>query len=164
MRNDKRPIPDQHRAQVAAYSSERENYASYAAVLKRVLEKACEQSLHEAVVQARAKTLASFAEKCVRKWEKHKKPAEEFTDLCGGRVMVQTLEQVKAVRAFVEANFIVVETEDIGLRLGDDKFGYRDRHYIVDAVLTPESKDYDRKAVRAFPPILANAGLEIFRK
>ena len=131
MSNDKRPAPDQHRAQIAAYSSELENYARYAAVLKRVLEKACEQSVHEAVVQARAKTLASFAEKCVRKWEKHKNPAEEFTDLCGGRVIVQTLEQVKAVRAFVEANFVVVETEDIGLRLGDDKFGYRDRHYIV---------------------------------
>ena len=131
MSNDKRPTPDQHRAQIAAYSSELENYARYAAVLKRVLEKACEQSVHEAVVQTRAKTLASFAEKCVRKWEKHKNPAEEFTDLCGGRVIVQTLDQVKMVRAFVEANFIVVETEDIGLRLGDDKFGYRDRHYIV---------------------------------
>ena len=33
-----------------------------------------------------------------------------------------------------------------------------------EAVLTPEIKDYDRKAVRAFPSILANAGLEIFRK
>ena len=112
MSNDKRPAPDQHRAQIAAYSSELENYARYAAVLKRVLEKACEQSVHEAVVQARAKTLASFAEKCVRKWQKHKNAAEEFTDLCGGRVIVQTLEQVKAVRAFVEANFVVVETED----------------------------------------------------
>ena len=131
MTNNKRPTPEQHRAQIEAYKKEFSIYEHYAAALRRVLEEACKHAMHVAVVRARPKALASFAEKCVRKWEKYKKPAEQFNDLCGGRVVVQTLEQVKAVRAFVEANFKVVETEDVGQRLGEDKFGYRDRHYIV---------------------------------
>lgn len=93
--------------------------------------KVCELSLPNAYVQARPKSVHSFAEKCVRKQDKYKDPVNDMTDLCGARVIVQTLEQVKAVRQFIENNFKIEETDDKGLQLGDDVFGYRDMHYIV---------------------------------
>jgi ppGpp synthetase/RelA/SpoT-type nucleotidyltranferase len=131
MPETKRPRPEELVAQIAAYEVERPRYQTYADALKRVLKAACRTHLGEAIVTARAKDVSSFAEKCVRKADKYPDPVHQFTDLCGGRVIVQTLSQVEDVRRFVERNFIVVETEDISLRLGDQEFGYRDRHYIV---------------------------------
>ena len=131
MSNDTRPTTDQHRRQIEAYGKEHRIYERFAAALERVLREACERAVPEAVIQARAKTLSSFAEKCVRKWEKYKNPSRQLTDLCGARVIVHTLEQVRAVRAFVEQNFTVVECDDKSAALAEDKFGYRDTHYLV---------------------------------
>ena len=131
---NERPTPEQHRRQIEKYAKQEPAYRIYAKALKRVLEDACDRSVPEAMVQARAKTLGSFAEKCVRKWEKYKKfknPLDGFTDLCGARVIVHTLGQVKAVRKFIDDNFTVVECDDKGSALGNDKFGYRDVHYLV---------------------------------
>jgi len=123
--------PDVHKRQINAYEAELADYELYAKALKRVLEKACAASLPEAFVQARHKSIASFAEKCVRKQDKYRDPVNNMTDLCGARVIVQTLEHVKAVRLFIEANFKIEEKDDKGLLLGADMFGYRDMHYIV---------------------------------
>jgi ppGpp synthetase/RelA/SpoT-type nucleotidyltranferase len=123
--------PEAHRLQINAYEAQFAGYRIYAEALKRVLERACAVSLPEAFVQARPKSIASFAEKCVRKRDKYKDPVNNMTDLCGARVIVQTLEQVKAVRLFIEANFKIEEKDDKGLLLGADVFGYRDMHYIV---------------------------------
>ena len=132
MSDDKRPKPEEHSEQIEIYrDQEFPIYQRFAELLRRVLDAACRPVIHGAVVQARAKTLSSFAEKCVRKWEKYKHPAHELTDLCGARVIVHTLEQVKAVRAFVDANFTIVQCDDKALALGEDKFGYRDTHYLV---------------------------------
>jgi len=120
-----------HRQQVMAYQMEWPHYRKYADALERVLKKACAFSIPEAVVQARPKSVSSFAEKCVRKSDKYSDPVHQLTDLCGGRVIVQTLEQVKAVKLFIEHNFKILERDDKGLLLTDDKFGYRDMHYLV---------------------------------
>ena len=121
----------QHRQQIEAYIAVRPAYITYADVLTRVLTSACQPSMPEAVIQARAKTVSSFAEKVVRKWPRCQDAVNEFTDLCGARVIVQTTEQVRAVRAFIEATFDIVERDDKTTLLGPDKFGYRDMHYIV---------------------------------
>jgi ppGpp synthetase/RelA/SpoT-type nucleotidyltranferase len=126
-----RPTPEFLCQQIADFRQERPSYARFAAALKRVFETACQPCLPDAIVQARAKTVSSFVEKCLRKYSRHPDCVHQFTDLCGGRIIVQTLTQVVSVRRFVEENFTVVETEDIGLRLGEKEFGYRDRHYIV---------------------------------
>lgn len=131
MPDDKKITPEQLKQQVNAYAAEKAHYDRYAAALKATLERACGVSLPEAFVQARSKSVASFAEKCVRKFDKYPDAVNQMTDLCGARVIVQTLEQVKAVRLFIEANFKIEEKEDKGLLLGDDVFGYRDMHYIV---------------------------------
>ncbi len=123
--------PEEHKSQIALYAKERPRYVTYAEALRRVLQDACAISIPEAFSQSRAKTISSFAEKVVRKYHKYKDPVHQLTDLCGARVIVQTLEQVRAVREFIEANFDILEDDEKGLALGDDRFGYRDMHYIV---------------------------------
>lgn len=119
------------RQQVEEYTRRHSDYATYAAALKRVLEKACHAAFPEAMVQTRAKTIASFAEKCVRKFAKYNDPVNQFNDFCGGRVIVQTLDQVRAVRQFLEANFEILESDEKSLKLGENQFGYRDMHYVL---------------------------------
>lgn len=123
--------PDIHRQQIEAYLLALPHYVTFAKALQRVLNAACAVSIPEAVVQARPKSVSSFAEKCVRKFEKYPDPVRQLTDLCGARVIVQTLEQVKAVQLFIEHNFTILERDDKGLLLSEDKFGYRDMHYLV---------------------------------
>jgi ppGpp synthetase/RelA/SpoT-type nucleotidyltranferase len=130
MSDSKQISPEEHKRQIEFYTAERPRYVAYADALKGVLERACAVALPEAFVQARAKTVSSFAEKCVRKYGKYKDPLHDLTDLCGARVIVQTLEQVEAVKQFVEANFTIHEKDEKGTLLGDDRFGYRDMHYI----------------------------------
>lgn len=120
-----------HRAQIEAYTEVRPIYENYANALKRVIEVACKGSFPDAFVQARAKDLSSFAEKVARKFDKYPDAVHQMTDLCGGRVIVQTDEQVRAVRCFIEDNFAVLESDDKALHLGQDGFGYRDMHYVV---------------------------------
>ncbi len=131
MSDTKQITPEEHRRQIEQYSQQRPNYEVYAATLKRLLEEACATSFPEALVQSRAKTVSSFAEKAARKYDKYPDAVNQFTDLCGARVIVQTMEQVKAVRRFIEANFTILEEDDKGLLLRQDTFGYRDMHYIV---------------------------------
>jgi 8-oxo-dGTP pyrophosphatase MutT (NUDIX family) len=120
-----------HQQQIAAYQAEWPHYQTYAAALERVLKKACALSVPESVVQARPKSIASFAEKCVRKQDRYPDAVNQMTDLCGGRVILPTLEQVRAFQQFVEHNFEVLERDDKTTLLGEDKFGYRDMHYLV---------------------------------
>jgi ppGpp synthetase/RelA/SpoT-type nucleotidyltranferase len=123
--------PEQHRQQIGAYQARFSRYETYARALKRVLETACRVAIPEASIQSRAKTLSSFAEKCARKFDKYPDAVNQLTDLCGARVVVQTLEQVAAVREFIEKNFEILERDDEALQLSEDKFGYRDLHYII---------------------------------
>jgi ppGpp synthetase/RelA/SpoT-type nucleotidyltranferase len=123
--------PELHKQQIEAYTAQYPDYVVYAEALKRILKAACDTSLPEAFVQARAKTIPSFAEKCARKFEKYPDAVNQFTDLCGARLIVQTIEQVEAAKAFVRANFDIVEEEDKASLLSTDKFGYRDMHFII---------------------------------
>ena len=123
--------PEQHREQIEAYSKVVESYKVFADALRRILQTACQNAFPEVLVQTRAKTLSSFAEKAARKFYKYKNPVEELTDLCGGRVIVQTLRQVQAVCQFIDTNFEIVQKDDKGLLLGESAFGYRDMHYLV---------------------------------
>ncbi|MCX6923200.1 MAG: NUDIX domain-containing protein, partial [Verrucomicrobia bacterium] len=120
-----------HQEQIKAYQQELPHYKVFAEALKRILENACAVSLPETIIQARPKSIPSFAEKCIRKMDKYPDPIRQLTDLCGGRVIVQTLEQVEAVCRFVEKHFKIVEKDDKTSHLNTDQFGYRDMHYII---------------------------------
>jgi ppGpp synthetase/RelA/SpoT-type nucleotidyltranferase len=123
--------PEAHAGQIEAYVKVRHAYVIYADALRRVLQEACRASFPEALIQARPKAVSSFAEKVARKFAKYPDAVNQMTDLCGARVIVQTAEQVRAVRGFIEANFVPLESDDKGLLLSNDEFGYRDMHYIV---------------------------------
>lgn len=135
--DDKKQIPtEEHVKQIELYSEQIGDCELYADVLARILRAACAASYPEALVQARAKSLSSFAEKVARKYPKYRDAVNQFSDLCAARVVVQTAEQVKAVQMFIEANFTVLQKDDKGLALSESTFGYRDMHYIVQ--LPPE--------------------------
>ncbi|NQT71341.1 MAG: hypothetical protein HQ553_01060 [Chloroflexi bacterium] len=125
--------PVWHKNQITVFGSELESYKVYAKVLIDVLTYACEKYAPSAIVQARAKSPSSFAEKTIRKFDEHKDPVCEFTDLCGARVITQTQEEVDEICEFIKANFIIDEANSpyIRERLRDTEFGYLSVHYVV---------------------------------
>ena len=137
-----------HAAQVDAFKSVRSGYEQYAAFLDEVLRRACKQLAPLAIVQYRAKTIPSFAEKILRKmppvqdetelnsvkkWQDHFDPINKFTDLCGARVITQTEYEVSRVCSFIQNNFIIDKenSEDKKSGLKPDQFNYLSVHYIV---------------------------------
>lgn len=121
------------------YAKERRCYKMYADVLKAVLEQAANRYAPLAIIQARAKTVASYAEKIQRKINKYRltdnkgKPLHPLTDLCGVRVITHTLPQVKAMCKFIEDNFDIdwANSVDVATRLRTREFGYLSVHYVV---------------------------------
>jgi ppGpp synthetase/RelA/SpoT-type nucleotidyltranferase len=108
------------------------NFITYAEVLKKILERAVNIYAPLGVVQTRAKTVASFSEKIIRK-DKYVEPLKEITDLCGGRIICHFSSQVEKISHFIRDNFEVDELNsiDVKSRLSTGEFGYRSVHYIV---------------------------------
>jgi len=119
--------------QVAEYEKLHARYKSFAVVLAQVLVAAARELAPLAIVQARAKAIASFAEKSLRKRDKYADPVHHFTDLCGGRVIARTRSEVEEFCRFIEAHFEIdwENSCDAGQRLKAAEFGYRSIHYIV---------------------------------
>lgn len=108
-------------------------YQRYAETLHLILTLAARQYAPDAIIQTRAKTIASFAEKIQRKRRKYHDPVNQMTDLCGARVIAHTPHEVWAVCGFIEKNFAVdwENTVDVSQRLKATEFGYRSVHYVV---------------------------------
>jgi ppGpp synthetase/RelA/SpoT-type nucleotidyltranferase len=119
--------------QIAEYRRERHRYVRYAEHMKAVLEAARDLYAPLAIVQARAKTLSSFAEKAVRAAEKHPDPVHQFTDLCGARVVCDTQSEVERICEFIRQSFVIDEANspDIRSRLATAEFGYLSVHFVV---------------------------------
>ena len=124
---------DWHKTQVQAFKDERLNYVKYADTLEDVLEKACRLDAPMALVSSRAKTVESFAEKILRKYDKYKNPVKQITDLCGARVVTHTQAEADRLCEFVEKHFEIDEGNslDTRSRLRTTEFGYRAVHYVV---------------------------------
>ena len=101
--------------QVPRFVAIRPRYLTYADFMRAVLRQGCEKPAPLAIIEARAKGIASFAEKILRKRQSymHRKgtlpvdPLARMTDLCGARVIAQTSDQVQAVCRFIEEAFDV---------------------------------------------------------
>ena len=121
------------RDQVARYADRRGDYIVFADTLQQVLLHAAAVYAPLAIVQVRAKATPSFAEKILRKRAKYRDPVEDLTDLCGGRIIVHTEEQVIKICRFLEEHFEIDEanSENVGTRLRASEFGYQSVHYIV---------------------------------
>jgi ppGpp synthetase/RelA/SpoT-type nucleotidyltranferase len=120
-------------AQVACYAEDYPRYQRYAEVLSAVLRGAADRLAPEAIVQARPKSIASFAEKALRKRATRTDPCRMFTDLCGARVIGRTRSEVETMSCFVVENFAIdwENSVDASQRLRPTEFGYRSVHYIV---------------------------------
>ena len=121
------------REQIKNYVDLFPRYQRCAQVLREVLEKAIKKHAPLAIVQVRPKSIASFGEKAVRKRFKYRDSVNRMTDLCGGRVIVPTVTEIKAVSEFIEEHFDMDwdNTVDLSQRLKPAEFGYRSIHYIV---------------------------------
>ena len=121
--------------QIEAYRLVYPRYKLMAQVLQQVLEKGCKQISPLAILQTRPKAIPSFGEKAIRKMKagRYKDPLKRMTDLCGGRVITQTLAEVHEVCEFILNNFIIDpdNSVDVSERLKPSEFGYRSIHYIV---------------------------------
>jgi ppGpp synthetase/RelA/SpoT-type nucleotidyltranferase len=119
--------------QVGEYATLFPRYREYARVLREILQTAAKRYAPNSLVQTRPKAIASFAEKIQRKKAELSDPVHEFTDLCGGRVVVHFQEELQAMRRFVEEHFEIdwANSSDVLERLRPTEFGYRSVHYIV---------------------------------
>ncbi len=121
--------------QIEAYVKVFPRYQRYAEVLKEVLEKVAAKHTPLAIVQTRPKSIAGFAQKMFLKKAKgrYADAINRITDLCGGRIVVPTLAEVKAICEFIEGHFDIdwENTVDLSQRLKPAEFGYRGIHYIV---------------------------------
>jgi ppGpp synthetase/RelA/SpoT-type nucleotidyltranferase len=119
--------------QVEAYSLRYDSYKNYSKVLEDVLQQIVDQIAPQSIVQTRPKEIASFANKIWRKREQFKNPVNQFTDLCGGRIIANNRRQVEKLSDYIIDNFEVDWENSIGIedRLRPSEFGYRSIHYVV---------------------------------
>jgi ppGpp synthetase/RelA/SpoT-type nucleotidyltranferase len=105
----------------------------YAETLQKILYKIAKKYSPQAIVQSRPKAIASFAEKIYRKKGESSDPVHQFTDLCGGRIITSTHDEVAAISKYLEENFDIdwENSVDVSQRLKPTEFGYRSIHYIV---------------------------------
>jgi ppGpp synthetase/RelA/SpoT-type nucleotidyltranferase len=121
------------RTQIAGFVAVRPQYEALATTMAAVFERATEALGLHSIVEARAKSVASFAEKIGRPSKHYSEPLRELTDLCGVRIVAHTYSGVAAVCRFVEASFQIfwADSGDKLEGLAASEFGYLSRHYIV---------------------------------
>lgn len=119
--------------QVGEYGLIRPQYAELTEILRSILDQIAKRYDAKAVVETRTKDLVSFAEKIWRKKEESPDPVNQFTDLCGGRIIASNTDQVEAICGFIEQAFEIDKENSVSLsqRLKPTEFGYRSIHYIV---------------------------------
>jgi ppGpp synthetase/RelA/SpoT-type nucleotidyltranferase len=133
--------------QVAEYGKEYPRYKRYAEMLEEVLRLAAKELAPLAIIQTREKSIASFAEKAVRKKHKYADPVYQLTDLCGARVITHTRSEVEAFCQYLKDNFDIDwdNSLDTSQRLRPTEFGYRSVHYIIEFKRIPEEEEDERK-------------------
>lgn len=86
------------------------------------------------IVECRAKTVESFAQKILRRGKSYKHPLTEIHDLCGCRIIAYYDDDCERIAEIIRAEFRISEEElsHTQQSLEDDRFGYISRHYVVD--------------------------------
>jgi ppGpp synthetase/RelA/SpoT-type nucleotidyltranferase len=122
-----------HRTKCAEYKAEFPIYQQYARTLDQMLKAICRTYAPLAIVQARAKTFSSFAEKMARKAGRYSALGIGPTDLCGARVITETQGEVERVSEAIRQAFLIDEENsvDVRTRLKSSEFGYLSVHYVV---------------------------------
>ena len=122
-----------YREQIRRFQEIRPRYEEMTQCLQKILQQPGKAHDLLLIVQARAKDIASFAEKIQRSGKHYTDPLTQLSDLCGARVIAHTLDDVATVNHFIEQHFEVLadESDDALDRLSDKEFGYLSRHYEI---------------------------------
>jgi ppGpp synthetase/RelA/SpoT-type nucleotidyltranferase len=118
---------------LSRYDKARGDYAVLADYLQKRLKELATQLDIYPIIMGRAKSLESFADKVLRKGSVLEDPLEEFTDLCGVRVITHTLDEVDIFEEAVKEqfNWDPMEIEYKQEALSYKEFGYLSRHFII---------------------------------
>ncbi len=119
--------------QVKKYRKLYPRYKKLACLYEELLQEVIKKYAPQGIVQVRAKSISSFAEKIQRKGKDLKDPVNEFTDLCGGRIITNTSSEVREICKFIEDHFEIDRENsiDVSQRHKPEEFGYRSVHYII---------------------------------
>ena len=122
--------------QVKEFVAVRATYETLAGKLREILETARDRYAPFGRVDARAKSIASFAEKALRKRGKYASPLERMTDLAGARVVAYTVDEAQAVCHFIEhepgLRIDWKNSLDMRQQMKTEEFGYDAMHYVVE--------------------------------
>ncbi|OFV84237.1 MAG: hypothetical protein A2W26_09665 [Acidobacteria bacterium RBG_16_64_8] len=119
------------RFHVDKYATLRPDYERFCGLLEQLLGEARAACAPLAIIQVRAKTVSSFAEKAWRK--NYENPLCQSTDLAAARVITETQEEVVKVSEWLKKNFLIDEVNSVDHRekLKADEFGYLSVHYVA---------------------------------
>jgi ppGpp synthetase/RelA/SpoT-type nucleotidyltranferase len=118
---------------LSAYQNIKEKYDCLASYLRTLFRHIAKKLDIYPIIEARAKSLESFAEKIIRPGKNYRNPINEITDFCGVRVITHTLDEVDRMQQVLEEYFIIdrINSEDKKEKLAFREFGYLSRHFIV---------------------------------
>jgi len=125
--------------QLNLYKVRHSEFVKFNNILEEILNRIGKQITTKCIIQTRVKSLISFAEKIVRM----PLSITEMTDICGARLILPTLDDVKRVSILIKDNFIVdpILSENKVESLAVSEFGYRTDHYSIN--LKENSPLYD---------------------
>jgi len=131
---------DSHRQKaVDAYVKVRPTYEAFSGILKNILEEClASKQIQCHSIEARAKTLQSFADKASKPCSdnpdkpKYENPLVDIKDLAGVRVITFFPKTIDKVDAVVVDEFDIIEKSDKSDILDqEEKLGYQSVHYLV---------------------------------
>ncbi len=129
---DAKGVKEYLEGQVARYN--RDDYQEIASLLTEILSAMTKALGIPALITARAKEILSFATKALRKRDRYGgQPVDMITDLCGGRVIVESKDKIKPIGDFIREYFEIdeVNSEDKAETIKAHEFGYQSVHFIV---------------------------------
>lgn len=129
--------------QLHLYKKRYSQFIKFNNILEKILHRIGKQIATEYIIQNRVKSLTSFAEKILRQ-PHYKDPITEMTDICGLRLILPTIDDVKRASILIKENFVI--DLSIGKKkvesLAVSEFGYRtDSYSITLNEISPLSKD-----------------------
>jgi putative GTP pyrophosphokinase len=131
---------DNHRKKaIQDYQKVRDLYLRFSDVVKKILIETVNNScIKVASIEARAKTIESFANKATLPSEsnplqpKYRNPMTDITDFAGVRIITFFPRTVQEVNDVIESEFQILEKSDKGELLKQEgKFGYQSIHYLI---------------------------------
>ncbi|KAH8689817.1 hypothetical protein BGW36DRAFT_432789 [Talaromyces proteolyticus] len=143
--NPQVPSREKWRRDVADYAERYPLYERLKVKLEKDLSDVCSKASIHAIIQARPKSVLSFSEKLSRKT--YENPCDDFTDLCAGRIITNTGNEVSTISKEIEKKYkgaidwpnSLDHTKHLKIR----EFGYRSVHYII--TLNTQKLDEDLK-------------------